>query len=420
MDNNKTRTLIGTGVGNFFEWLDFTIYGFFSTAIALTFFPGENEVLALVATIGAFAVGFITRPLGAYVMGRYADSIGRTKALVITFTMMGLGTLFIVAAPSYQAAGIVGAVCVLIGRLLQGFAASGEYGAAAAQFLEIAPEGKKGRYVSFLAVSTYLALATGALLAVGIYQFFGTVAAESYAWRYAFIIGLFIIPFGMWVRVHMTDSEEFKKTKATTPSKREKLDWKSIFIVIGFTSLGTSSLYLSMIFMPSYAKAAFDIPVIHTSITTSLSCFIVAVCAYLGGWMSDRAGPAVPTCSGLLVITIGGLSAYLYVLSDPMFISILLFQLINGIGLGFFVGGSLSTISSLFLTSGRALGMGLGYNLGVAFFGAFAPIVSTAALNFGIDYAPAAYIAFTAIISMFAVKALLAHPVQKFDVGIAK
>ncbi len=420
MDNNKTRTLIGTGVGNFFEWLDFTIYGFFSTAIALTFFPGENEVLALVATIGAFAVGFITRPLGAYVMGRYADSIGRTNALVITFAMMGFGTIFIVAAPSYQAAGVVGAVCVLIGRLLQGFAASGEYGAAAAQFLEVAPEGKKGRYVSLLAVSTYLALGSGALLAVGTYQFFGTEATEAYGWRYAFIIGLFIIPLGMWVRVYMTDSVEFKKAKAVAPEKKEKIDWKAILIVIGFTSLGTSSVYLAMIFMPSFAKVAFDIPVMHTSLTTALACFIVAVCAYLGGWLSDHAGPAAPTGSGLAIITLGGLSAYMYLLAEPSFMSIFLFQVINGIGLGLFMGGSLSTISSLFLTSGRALGMGLGYNLGVAVFGAFAPIVSTAALNYGINYAPAAYIAFTALISMFAVKALLAHPAQKFDVGIAK
>ncbi|TGN40453.1 MFS transporter [Marinobacter confluentis] len=420
MENNKVRTLVGTGVGNFFEWLDFTIYGFFSTAISLTFFPGEDEVLALVATIGAFAIGFLTRPLGAYVMGRYADTIGRTNALVITFAMMGLGTVFIVAAPSYQAAGAVGAVCVLLGRLLQGFAASGEYGAAAAQFLEVAPDGKKGRYVSLLAVSTYLALAAGALLAVGVYQFFGTEAAEAYGWRYAFIIGLFIIPLGMWVRVHMSDSEEFKKARAVAPEKPGKIDWRAIMIVIGFTSLGTSSLYLSMIFMPSYAKAAFDIPVMYTSITTSLSCAVVAVCAYLGGWMSDRAGPVVPTCGGLLVITLGGLSAYLYVLSEPMFLSILLFQLVNGIGLGFFVGGSLSTISLLFLTSGRALGMGLGYNLGVAVFGAFAPIVSTAALSYSINYAPALYIAFTSVISMFSVKALLAHPAQKFDVGIAK
>lgn len=100
MENNRTRTLLGAGVGNFFEWLDFTIFGFFSTAIALTFFPGEDEILALVATIGVFAIGFITRPLGAYVMGRYADSIGRTNALVITFALMGLGTVLIVAGTS--------------------------------------------------------------------------------------------------------------------------------------------------------------------------------------------------------------------------------------------------------------------------------------------------------------------------------
>lgn len=417
MKDKKTSNLLGTAVGNFFEWLDFTIYGFFSTAISLTFFPEGNEVLALVATIGAFAVGFITRPLGAYVMGRYADTVGRKNALVLTFALMGVGTVLIAAAPTYAVAGAIGAVCVLIGRLLQGFAASGEYGAAAAMFLEVAPEGKKGRYVSLLAVSTYLALATGALLAVGIYQFFGTEAAESYAWRYAFIIGLFIVPVGIWVRMNMTESDEFKKEAAAHSPANEKIDWRAVLIVIGFTSLGTSSLYLSMIFMPSYAKLAFGIPILDTSITTSFACSIVALCAFLGGWLSDHRGPVLPTCGGLAILILGGLPAYFLILQEPAFQSVLLFQLINGVGLGLFVGGSLSTISSLFLTSGRALGLGLGYNLGVMVFGALAPVVSTAALQYGIDYAPAAYIALTASISVFAVKVLFTKTAQNPALG---
>lgn len=406
MKRNNRSNLLGTAIGNFFEWLDFTIYGFFATAISLTFFPRGDEVLALAATIGAFAVGFVTRPLGAYVMGRYADTVGRKNALVITFALMGVGTMLIVVAPGYAVAGAIGALCVLIGRLLQGFAASGEYGAAAAMFLEVAPEGKKGRYVSLLAVSTYLALASGALLAVGIYQFFGAEAAETYAWRYAFIIGLFIIPVGLWVRMNMTESDTFKKEAAARLTIKEKIDWRSVLIVIGFTSLGTSSLYLAMIFMPSYALLAFEIPVLDTLIATSLACFMVALCAFLGGWLSDIVGPVIPTCGGLAILILGGLPAYYFIIMDPSYQRILIFQLINGVGLGLFVGGSLSTISSLFLTSGRALGLGLGYNLGVMFFGALAPLVSTAALRYGIDYAPAAYIAVTAFISVIAVRVL--------------
>lgn len=419
MKNRKASTLLGTALGNFFEWLDFTIYGFFSTAISLSFFPKEDEILALLATISAFAIGFVTRPLGAYVMGRYADRVGRKAALLVTFGLMGLGTTFIVIAPSYAVAGMVGAVCVLLGRLLQGFAASGEYGAAAAMFLEMAPPGQKGRYGSLLAVSTYLALATGALLAVAIYSWLGTSAAESYGWRYAFIAGLCIIPLGIWIRLRMSESTEFTTKKIIDKGPREKISWRSVFIVIGFTSLGTSSLYLSMIFMPSFAYVAFGIPVLDTSIATACSCFVVASMAYIGGCLSDRVGATMPMMCGLAFSVFGGLPTYYMVLTDPGITSIVLFQLMTGIGLGLFVGGSFSTVCALFLVSGRALGLGLGYNVGVALFGAFAPVASTAALKYGINYAPGVYLAVTALISFLASVALLSQPSCQTNMGRA-
>jgi len=416
MKRSNASTLLGTAVGNFFEWLDFTIYGFFATAISLTLFPKGDEVLALIATVSAFAIGFITRPLGAYVMGRYADTVGRKNALVLTFALMGIGTVLIVAAPNHATAGLVGACCVLLGRLLQGFAASGEYGAAAAMFLEVAPEGKKGQYGSLLAVSTYLALSCGALLAVAIYYLFGTEVAESYGWRYAFIVGLCIIPVGVWIRLKMGESTEFEHQKMSRSTDKERIDWKAVFIVIGLTSLGTSSLYLSMIFMPSFAKAAFGIPVMETSMATGISCLVVALFAYIGGCLSDRAGGALPMLTGLVLTLLGGMPTYLLILTTPGIPTIFLFQCMTGIGLGLFIGGSFSTVCTLFLTSGRALGMGLGYNLGVAFFGAFAPIVSTAALKFGINYAPIVYLAVTSVISIIATIALLSQPVRPINV----
>ncbi|MQA53541.1 MFS transporter [Pseudomonas piscis] len=407
MHKTTRKTLFATALGNFFEWLDFTLYGFFSTAIALTFFPPGNPLLALLATIATFASGFVTRPLGAYFIGRYADAKGRKAALILTFLLMGAGTLLIVAAPSHASAGLVGALCVLLGRLLQGLAASGEYGAASAMFMEVAPAGRKGLYGSFFIVSTYLALAFGALLAVLIYLLMGPVEAERHGWRLAFLIGLCIVPLGLWVRAGMEESRAFSQARRQHPGANAPIDWRAVLVVIGLTSLGTSSLYLSMIFMPAFAKAAFDIPVLDTSLATSLSCLIVAASVVLGGYLSDRRGPALPMYGGLTVILLGGLPGYGLLLAHPGLGSILLFQSLNGIGLGLFVGGSFSRVCGLFMTGQRALGLGLGYNLGVALFGALAPLVSTAALGYGIRYAPALYLLLTALVSALACRALL-------------
>ncbi|MCE4057961.1 MFS transporter [Pseudomonas sp. Au-Pse12] len=407
MHKSTRLTLLGTALGNFFEWLDFTLYGFFSTAIALTFFPPGNPQLALLATIGAFASGFITRPLGAYFIGRYADAKGRKAALILTFMLMGGGTLLIAGAPSHASAGLLGALCVLLGRLLQGLAASGEYGAAAAMFIEVAPPGRKGLYGSLFIVSTYLALACGALLAVLVYSLLGAAATEAYGWRLAFVIGLCIVPFGLWLRAGMAESQAFSQARRQPRQAAAPIDWQAVLVVIGLTSLGTSSLYLSMIFMPAFAKAAFDIAVLDTSIATSLACLIVAASVVLGGHLSDRLGPALPMFGGLAVILLGGLPAFGVLLWHPGMGSILLFQGLNGVGLGLFVGASFSSVCNLFRTRQRALGLGLGYNLGVALFGALAPLVSTAALGYGIHYAPALYLLLTALISAAASRALL-------------
>lgn len=128
---------------------DFAVYGFYAAFIAKIFFPAENEFLSIMQSFLAFGVGFLMRPLGAIVLGGYMDKYGRKKGLLVTLTLMAIGTLTIALCPGYESIGVLAPIIVVIGRLLQGFSAGAEVGGASVYLAEIAPKHLRGFYVSW-------------------------------------------------------------------------------------------------------------------------------------------------------------------------------------------------------------------------------------------------------------------------------
>src|SRR2546421_2670585 len=155
-------------VGNLFEWFDFTIYGFFATTIARQFFPPGNEQAAMLAVAATFGAAFVMRPVGAVVFGLIGDAWGRKTSLTLTFGLMALGTGMIGLAPTYASAGITATVILVLGRLLQGFSASGEVGLSLTLLIESTPADKRGVASGWLNVGVYAALVLGALAALAI------------------------------------------------------------------------------------------------------------------------------------------------------------------------------------------------------------------------------------------------------------
>ncbi|EAA9297941.1 MFS transporter, partial [Salmonella enterica subsp. enterica] len=162
--HSKVMAIVRVTSGNFLEQFDFFLFGFYATYIAHTFFPAESEFASLMMTFAVFGAGFLMRPFGAVMLGAWIDKVGRRKGLIVTLSIMALGTFTIVLVPGYATIGLWAPALVLCGRLLQGFSAGAELGGVSVYLAEIATPGRKGFYTSWQSGSQQVSIMVAALL----------------------------------------------------------------------------------------------------------------------------------------------------------------------------------------------------------------------------------------------------------------
>lgn len=160
------KAIAAAVAGNALEFYDFIVYSFFAVYIGQTFFPLGSETASLLASVAVFGVGFFTRPLGGVLIGAFADKAGRRAAMILTVTLITVGTLGLAATPGYEAIGMAAPIIVLMCRLLQGLALGGEVGPASAMLIEAAPREKRGLYASWQIASQGIAVVAGGLMGV--------------------------------------------------------------------------------------------------------------------------------------------------------------------------------------------------------------------------------------------------------------
>ncbi|CAE6812370.1 Proline/betaine transporter [Paraburkholderia aspalathi] len=283
---SATRIVIAATVGNLLEFYDFTVYSFFTLTIAKVFFPANDPVVSTLLALSAFAIGFLARPLGGFVLGHYADRRGRRAALTLTIFLMAVGSAVIALAPSYASIGLAAPVLVIAARLLQGFAQGGEFGAATATLLETGSDSARGFRASWQLASQGAAALLGS----------GTAALLTYAltdsqllewgWRVPFLIGTLIMPVGIYLRRHVVDEPlqaHGQKAAVFDPALVRK--W---FLVV-FTIMGTTvATYVLIYYIPVYSTQYLKLP--HKlSMLTSIGAAIcsLALCPVWGA-LSDK------------------------------------------------------------------------------------------------------------------------------------
>lgn len=279
-------------LGNAFEFFDFTVYALFAVTIGKQFFPVTSETGQLLLSLATFGIGFVMRPLGAMIIGAYADRVGRKAALTLTIMLMVAGTAIIGLTPSYQQIGLMAPILIIIARLLQGFSAGGEMGAATAYLLELAPAGRRGFYGSWQITSQNLATMTGALMGVGLITALSPDDMDNWGWRIPFLFGLLIGPVGFYIRKHMDDTIHIESVHGSAAMLLKTLVWghrrlflTGIFVILGFTV----STYINN-YMTTYALRTLHMPANIAMVTGIVTGLLSAVGAMLGGWLSDRFG----------------------------------------------------------------------------------------------------------------------------------
>ena len=207
------KTLVAASIGNAIEWYDWTIFATFLIYFSTQFFPAGNPELALVNTTATYAVAFFFRPVGGWMLGRFADTRGRKAAMILTITLMAGGSLAIGAAPTYEQVGWLAPILLLLARVAQGMSLGGEVSNASAYLAEIAPEGRRGRYSAFFYISTGTALLIASLLGVALSSTLTDDQLSSFGWRIPFIIGGILAVVGLYLRRSLSETQQFEENK---------------------------------------------------------------------------------------------------------------------------------------------------------------------------------------------------------------
>ena len=208
------RTLVAASIGNAVEWYDWTIYVTFSIFFATQIFPKENAALALISTLATYALAFFFRPLGGWLLGRFADLRGRRTAMMLTIVLMAGGSLAIGLLPTFAMIGWLAPVLLLLARIAQGMSLGGEVSNASAYLAEIAPPERRGRYSSFFYISTGSAVLVASLLGALLTAVLTSDELAAWGWRIPFVIGGLLGLVGLWLRRAMPETDQFEENKA--------------------------------------------------------------------------------------------------------------------------------------------------------------------------------------------------------------
>ena len=404
-NSRPRRVLLSVVVGSMLEWYDFAVYGFLASVIAKVMFPADDPTASLLLSVGAFGVGFLTRPVGALVFGALADRKGRKLALLLTFGLMGAATFAIGLIPSFAVIGIAAPLLVVLARLLQGLAAGGAIGGATAMLTEHAPPGRAGFFASWQAASQAGALLLGALAAATVSALVSPEHLNDWGWRVPFFASAVIVPLGLYIRRRVDDPEAFVRQRA--PSSPMRLLWRTHRAAVargfGITIIWTVSTYFFFVYVPLYAHTVLKLPMSTTLFTNSLALALMLGIAPVAGHLSDRLGRYHLMIAAAVAIVLLIRPGFGFLLNHPHASALAAFQAISAVLAALFIGPAPAAIAELFPISVRSSGMGLAYNFSVTVFGGFAPLIATSLIaRTGNPLSPTWYVMFSCGLSLLA------------------
>lgn len=408
---SATRLIAACTIGNALEFFDFVVFSFFARTIGALFFPAQDPTAQLLFAFATYGVGFLVRPLGGVVLGSYADRKGRKRATVVTLMLMALGTGMIGLAPVYATAGVLGPIIVVLGRLIQGFSAGGEVGAATTLLAEHAPAHRRGFFGSWQLASQGLAVLAGAGIALLINSVLTPEQVTAWGWRVPFLIGVGIVPVGLWLRRALKEShanEQHAETRAVSSlGLALRQHFGRILMGVALIIGGTAANAVVVLYMATYAVTQLNLAPTTGLLAGVVAGFVTLVASPIGGALSDRVGrkPVILVSYAILLVLI--YPAFLYLNANPTLGTLLV--IVAGLAVLNATGGAtvIITLAELFPAEVRATGMSLVYALGVAIFGGFGQFIVTWLIQTtGSPIAPAYYVMVCSAATVLALSAI--------------
>lgn len=291
----ERKAVAAVVLGNALEFYDFTIFAFFALSIGKAFFPAKDATDSLLSSLALFGAGYVMRPIGAILIGAFADRVGRKPAMLVTISLMAIGMFMLACTPSYASIGVWAQVIVIIGRLIQGLALGGEVGPATAYLLEAAPPAHRGFITSWQISSQGCAALFSGLVASALTFTIGEQAMSEWGWRAMFLLGTGVVPVGLIIRSHLPETAGHLVKKETAPSTfaviKRLLSEHGKLLFLTFLVIAASTVSNSIgINMPVYARSTLGLTeTVSAAVPIALGIASILFPLF-GGWLADRIG----------------------------------------------------------------------------------------------------------------------------------
>lgn len=371
---SRTMTITAGIAGNILEWYDFAIYGFFAPVLGQLFFPSDDPTTSLIASFGAFAAGFLMRPVGGALFGYIGDRIGRKRALNLSVLLMAVPTFLIGLMPTHAQMGVAAAVILILLRMLQGLSVGGEYTSSIVYLAESAPEGKRGLFTSASLMGAIGGILLGSFLGSLITGMLTEAQLQSWGWRIPFLLGILVAGVGFLIRRHMPETIS-EQEKTENPLQTLRRNWVQVVKVSGLNLLSAVFFYALFVFVVTWLVDYVEEPRTVALRLNSESLLIFMVAILFFAHMSDRIGRKRLIIPGAIAIILFSYPLFM-LMHHPNETMVMAGEIGLAIIAAAYMAPIPAALTEMFPRNIRVSAVSVGYNLAYAIFGGTVPMVA--------------------------------------------
>jgi len=383
------KQIAAVSAGNALEFYDFLTYSFFAVQIGEALFPGRSDDTKLLFSLATFGVGFVTRPLGGFMIGRFADRRGRKPAMILTFTLMGIAIVGLSLTPSYATIGMAAPVIAVLFRMLQGFALGGEVGPNTAFLVEAAPPNRRGFYVSLQFATQNFSILMAGAVGLLLSSMLSPAALTEWGWRAAFLVGAMIVPFTIMIRRSLGETLVHGEQ---APEVRPRQGIKGIAVAGMLLLAGATIGTYTVNYITTFAQHALSIDARTAFGSTVILGVMMTSFNLVSGWLADRHGRKPVALAASLLLFLAAIPAFLLMAQYRNAAALYSMTALLALLMGLLTPASVTLFTESLPARIRAGALGTVYAVSIAIFGGSAQFIEQLLINkTGSPIAPAFY-----------------------------